>query len=242
MATINESSRPRLGRTAHPSKRSTPGRVAGKVLAVVLAALLVLPLAEATQPAEAGKKFKTVTKTVSSNGQFDVPDSGTSGPANPFPATITVDQFAKYKKAKIKDVNLTLRNFSHTRPENVDVMLVHGNRHALVMADAGNATDANNITITLDDDASQDLPDGVALVGGTYRPANLPGVDPFPAPAPAVNGDVTLSTFNGAKPDGTWRLFVHDDANGDTGSITNGWKLEITAKVKNDKKHKKDKD
>ena len=242
MAAISGSVRRRLGRTAHPANRPNCVRVVGKVFAVALAALLVLPLAEATRPAEAGKKFKTVTKTVSSNGQLDIPDSGTSGPANPFPTTITVDEFAKYKKAKIKDVNLTLRNLSHTRPENVDVMLVHGNRHALVMADAGNATDANNITITLDDEATQDLPDGVALVGGTYRPANLPGIDPFPAPAPAVNGDVALSTFNGAKPDGTWRLFVHDDANGDTGSITNGWKLEITAKVKNDKKPKKDND
>jgi hypothetical protein len=228
-------------------------RVLGKALGVALAVLLVLPAVEATQPAEAGKKFKTITKTASSSGQIAIPDSGTKGPANPYPSTITVDDFEKFKNAKIKDVDLTLRNFSHSRPENVDVMLVHGNRHALVMADAGNATDANNITITLDDQASQDLPDGAALTGGTFRPADLPGVELLPAPAPALNGVVALSTFNGADPDGEWQIFVGDDANLDTGSLAGGWKLEITAKVKDDKsdktehskkhgKHNKDKD
>jgi hypothetical protein len=119
-------------------------------------------------------------------------------------------------------------------------MLALGNRRALVLGDAGDATDATNINLTLDDDASQDLPDGDPLVGGAFRPANLFGADPFPAPAPALNGDVALSTFNGADPDGEWRLFVHDDANADTGSITGGWKLEITAKVKEDKQDKAD--
>lgn len=213
-------------------------RVGAKLLGVALAALLILPLADATHPAAAGKKFKTITRTVSSNGQIDIPDAGSQGPANPYPATIVADEFAKFKKAKITDVNLTLRNFSHDRPENVDVMLALGNRRAVVLSDAGNATDATNINLTLDDDASQDLPDGDPLVGGTFRPANLTGADPFPAPAPALNGDVALSTFNGENPDGEWRLFVHDDANADTGSITGGWKLEITAKVKDDKQDK----
>jgi len=222
-------------------RRSRAPLVLSRLLGVALAALLVMPLAEATQPAEAGKKFKTITKTISSNGQVNVPGAGTSGPANPYPSTIKVDEFEKFKQAKITDVNLILRDFSHELPENVDVMLALGNRRAIVMGDAGDGTDAVNIDLVLDDQAAADLPEGADLVGGTFRPANLTGADPFPAPAPAPDANVALSTFNGAAPDGQWQLFVHDDFNGSTGSISGGWQLEITAKVKNDKDDKKGK-
>jgi hypothetical protein len=133
-------------------------RLATRLIAVLLAAALVLPLAEGTQDAAAGKKTKLVTKTFSSNGQIAIPDAGTDGPADPYPSIIEVDAFGKFKKAKITDVNLTLRGFGHTLPENVDVMLVHGNRRAIVMGDAGGGADAENLTITLDDQAAQELP------------------------------------------------------------------------------------
>jgi hypothetical protein len=224
----------------HATSRSKRSHIFGRVLGVALATMLVLPMAEATQTAEAGKKFKTITKSFSSNGQIDIPDAGTQGPANPYPTTIVVDEFEKFKKAEITDVNLTLKGFGHQLSENVDVMLALGNKRALVMADAGNGVDVDNLTITLDDQADQDLPDGDQLESGTFRPANFAGNDPFAAPAPLPNGNVDLSTFKGLDPDGEWELFVHDDANGNTGSIDNGWELEITAKVKEDKKDKKD--
>jgi hypothetical protein len=81
-----------------------------RLLAVTLAAVIALPIAEATQPVEAGKgqnkKFKTITRTFNSAGQIDIPAAGTAGPANPYPVTIDVDAFAKYKQVKITDVNL----------------------------------------------------------------------------------------------------------------------------------------
>jgi hypothetical protein len=235
---------------AEPRPRWRRGtRVITRVLAGVLATALILPLAEGTQTAEAGKKFKTVTKTFSSNGQIDIPDAGTEGAADPYPAIIEVDAFGKYKKAKIKDVNLTLRGFSHTYPDNVDVMLARGNQRATVMSDVGFNIDANGLQITLDDQAGAPLPDNGPLASGVFRPTNETGTlednaadDPFSAPAPAPNGNSALSTFNGAKPDGEWRLFVHDDFNNDTGVFANGWKLEITAKVKTKKSKDKDKD
>jgi hypothetical protein len=217
------------------------GHIVTRVVGIALAALLILPAATATQPAEAGKKFKTITKTFSSNGQIDIPDAGTSGPANPYPTTIAVDFFKKFKKAQIKDVNLTLRGVAHQQATNVDVMLALGNRRSLLMADTGNATDVSGLTITLDDQASQDLQSGVELESGTFRPANLAGPDNFPAPAPVPNGNENLAAFNGLNPDGEWQLFINDDANAATGSIDNGWELEITAKVKEDKKDKKGK-
>jgi hypothetical protein len=229
-----------------PQRRPRRGpRLAARLTAVILAAALILPLAESTQTAEAGKKHKTVTKTFSSNGQIDIPDAGSEGSSDPYPSIIEVDAFEKYKKAKIKDVNVTLRGFSHTFPDNVDVMLTRGNRRATVMSDVGSSTDANGLQITLDDQAGGNLPINGALASGTFQPTNDTGTgeanaadDPFSAPAPTPNGNSALSTFKGAKPDGEWRLFVVDDFNNDTGAFANGWKLEITAKVKKDKKNK----
>jgi subtilisin-like proprotein convertase family protein len=181
--------------------RSRASCVLPRLLAVALAALIALPLAEATQTVEAGKnqKFKTITKTISSDGQIDIPAAGTSGPANPYPTTIDVDAFEKFEKVKITDVNLTLKGLQHERTENIDVMLVHGNRRALVMADPGNGTDVSDLTIT-------------------------------------------LATLDGTDPDGQWQLFIHDDAAFETGRLTGGWELAITAKAKIDKaKSEKDK-
>jgi hypothetical protein len=233
-----------------PQRRPRRGpRLAARLTAVVLATALILPLAESTQTAEAGKKHKTVTKTFSSNGQIDIPDAGSEGSSDPYPSIIEVDAFEKYKKAKIKDVNLTLRGLDHTFPDNIDVMLAFGNRRATVMSDVGDSDDANNVQLTLDDQAGSDLPNFSQLSSGTFRPTNETGTfevnaadDPFAGPAPAPNTNVTLSTFKGARPDGDWRLFVHDDNAGGTGVLTGGWKLEITAKVKNDKKKNKNKD
>src|SRR5215213_9826429 len=225
-------------------KRCGTSCVLPRLLAVTLAALIALPLAEVTQPVAAGKdkKFKTITRTFSSDGQIDIPGADTSGPANPYPVTIDVDAFEKFEKVKITDVNLTLKGLQHQLTQNIDVMLVHGNRRALVMADPGNGTDVSDLTITLDDEAGADLPDGAVLTSGVFRPGNQAGGDDFPAPAPAPNGNVALSTFDGANPDGQWQLFIQDDAGFDTGRITGGWELAITAKAKTDKDKTEKKD
>src|SRR5688572_9337438 len=159
-----------------PCARSPRGvRLATRLMAVALAAALVLPLAEGTQEAAAGKKNTLVTKTFSSSGQIDIPNAGTEGASDPYPSIIEVDAFGKYKKAKIKDVNLTLRGFSHTFPDNVDVMLARGNQRATVMSDVGFNVDANGLQITLDDQAGGDLPINGALASGTFRPTNDTG-------------------------------------------------------------------
>jgi hypothetical protein len=121
-------------------------------------------------------------------------------------------------------------------------MLVQGNRQATVMSDVGGNTDANNLTLTLDDQAATPLPAASALSSGTFQPTNDIGFgevgDTFPAAAPLQNGGVGLSVFNGANPDGQWQLFVNDDFNADSGSLAGGWSLQITAKVKAAKEKK----
>jgi subtilisin-like proprotein convertase family protein len=49
--------------------------------------------------------------------------------------------------------------------------------------------------------------------------------------APTPSGNTALSQFNGANPNGTWQLFIRDDAQGESGQIARGWSLEITALV-----------
>jgi hypothetical protein len=100
------------------------------------------------------------------------------------------------------------------------------------MADAGGASDANNLTITFDDEAAEDITSLSQLVCGTFRPGNGVGSDIFPPPAPVPNGNSALSAFDGQKPNGQWQLYIVDDAAGAVGALNDGWQLQITAKVK----------
>ena len=104
-------------------------------------------------------------------------------------------------------MTVTLNNLSHTFPDDIDILLVGPQgQNAIIMSDVGGGTDVVDITLTLDDDAANALPDGTVLTSGTFRPANYGAGDPFPAPAPAPSGNVPLSIFNGTDPNGMWSL------------------------------------
>ena len=249
--------RPRLGRVAAP-------RFACGFLALTLAISAGLPAiaggpdqdgnrgnprhAQSVSAAAKRDGKKIVKKTFSNDEAIDIPLVGAVnqfGAADPYPSTIQVQGF---KKAKVVDVNLTLRNFSHTVSQDVDVLLVApGGRNAVVMGDVGAdpmgaAGEVSNITVTLDDEAADPLPVGVGnpLTSGSFRPLDSqgptdgdnPALLTFPGSAPTPSGNDALSTFDGIDPNGTWRLFVIDDAGDDTGSFAGGWKLEIKAKSK----------
>jgi len=159
----------------------------------------------------------------SSGGPVTIPGAGTSGPANPFPSQITVGGLP----ASIGKVRVTL-SISHTFPDDLDIMLVGpGGQNAIIMSDVGGDTDTPGfVSITLDDAAANSLPDTGPLVAGTFKPTDIDPGDSFPAPAPAPAGTSTLSVFNGTNPNGTWRLYVVDDANGDMGTIAS-WRLDF---------------
>jgi hypothetical protein len=95
------------------------------------------------------------------------------------------------------------------------------------MSDAGGGTDAVNANLTFDD-AAPGI--GATVVTGAFSPTNIGAGDLFPAPAPAgpYPDPQQLSVFNGLDPNGTWSLYVVDDAGTDTGSLTGGWSLSIT--------------
>ncbi|MFT3742800.1 MAG: MBG domain-containing protein [Pyrinomonadaceae bacterium] len=133
----------------------------------------------------------------------------------------------------VQRVSVTLNGFSHAFPADVDFLLVSpSGRKSVLMSDFGaGSPGVSNINIGLDDYAANPIPStvtgntGVPFVSGTYRPANSGTTDLFPAPAPASPYTYTLSAFNGDSPNGTWNLYIIDDANLDGGSLSGGWTI-----------------
>jgi subtilisin-like proprotein convertase family protein len=150
-------------------------------------------------------------------------DIATTGPL-PYPSALTVAGAHN----SITDVNVVLNGFTHTSPSDVDVLLVGpGGQQATVLSDVGSDADASGVNLVLDDDAATQVP--TPVVAGTFQPTNSGASDPFPAPAPTASGSSSLEVFNGSDPNGTWRLFVTDDAAGDIGALAGGWALQIHA-------------
>lgn len=194
-------------------------------------------------------KFKTVrqsvTRTFTSTDPLTIPGGAPTndkGPASPYASAIAVSGF---RNGKITDVNLIITDLTHSCYCDLDILLsTSDGRQALVMSDVGDGPDVTDedIDLILDDEAAASMPGGefTVLRSGTYRPTNIDGFseDTFDAPAPAPNGNVALSTFDGTDPNGTWQLWVMDNAAGDYGDIES-WALEITAEVEKKVKHKK---
>jgi hypothetical protein len=127
-------------------------------------------------------------------------------------------------------VTVTIRSLLHTSPDDLDFLLVGpAGQNAIIWSDAGGGFTVNGVDVTLDDDAPNPLPDNAQIVSGTYRPANYGAGDTWPPPAPTPLGGSALSIFNGTDPNGTWSLYVLDDAVGsDFGLVDAGWTLRIT--------------
>jgi hypothetical protein len=203
---------------------STGNRKIWAAVIIVVAAAVALSMALADD-AEAGK-FVTKTKTFSSTQVISFPGPG-SGPANPYPSTIPVS----FKPgSQVADVDLTLHDFESKNPDDVAVMVAHGQRNQGVMADAGGSHDLFDINIEFDDEspirASDNNPIGAPGFGITtvVAPARY-GAD-WPDPAPSA-----LSVFDKMNPNGNWELFVVDDGFGSDPATIGHWSLTIKAKV-----------
>src|SRR6478736_429321 len=143
--------------------------------------------------------------------------------ATPYPSQINVTH-----DARILDVDVTLLDVSHNWTDDIDVLLVgpHGQQVTL-MSDVGSNLDLTADDLTFDDAAPTSLPDNAQVNPGAYKPTNFEAGDAYPAPAPATNNNVLLSTFNDTLSAGAWRLFVVDDAGFADGAIAGGWRLEF---------------
>ncbi len=155
--------------------------------------------------------------------------------ANPYPSVINVANLG----GTITKVTITLSNFTHQFPDDVDVLLVSpSGERVMLMSDAGDRFPVSNVSLGFSSTATNILPDTTQLLARTYLPNNYaaPGQntsDTFPPPAPQIvvtdpfpYTNTSLAVFNGLNPNGPWSLFVVDDTGGEIGSI-GGWSLSV---------------
>jgi subtilisin-like proprotein convertase family protein len=162
------------------------------------------------------------TQTFTNSTAISIPGRGSG---SPYPSSIDVAGMS----GTISKVVVKLNGLSHSYPGDVDILLVGpGGQNVMLMSDAGGGTAVNGVTLTFDSMASASLPNGGQLVSGTYRPTDYESGDSFSAPAPPGPSGSSLSVFNQTSPNGSWKLFVTDDFENDSGSIAGGWELTIT--------------
>jgi subtilisin-like proprotein convertase family protein len=183
----------------------------------------------------AAQSFSNTTAITITDCPNPCPASGQA--ASLYPSPITVAGVV----GPVQRVSVTLNGLSHAFPSDIDLLLVSpSGRKSVIMSDFGaggaGALGISNIDVTLDDYAQRPVPftvtgnTGNPFVAGSYRPSNSGTTDVFPAPAPAGPYTYTLSAFNGSNPNGTWNLYVIDDANLDGGSISGGWSISFDAR------------
>ena len=211
--------------------------------AALLFACVAALVADWNNNADARSRFKIVTEQFSNTTPISIPSTGasagTASAASPYPSEIKVSGL---RKGSIRDVNVKLNNFSHTFPNDVDVMLVGPTGQAVILqSGAGGGDDADGLNFTFDNEAESWLPNHGTLTSGTYKPTQQREGSlgehpdyPFPPLAPQLPPDDTeLSVFDYTDPNGTWELFVVDNlAGNEGGEYAGGWTLEITARVR----------
>jgi hypothetical protein len=194
--------------------------VPATLLPPLLAALVCVALAVLPEPAHA----VAGTSTWVQPHRLDVGDAGESyetvqtvtlgvggGAADVYPVTVDAPWFPR-----ITDVDVHVNGFWHQNPEDLVLVLAEqGGPQVTLMAGAGGSTGAGNgpgqpISLTFDDQAAHPTPDQDQLVSGTYRPATYGTVPALPAPAPALDGNTSLSVFNGVPVSSTWHLYAFD--------------------------------
>lgn len=179
----------------------------------------------------------TVTTTGSAAATFSSTAAlhggdGARGRATPYSSDIVSSGLT----GAITDVNVTLTNVNHLNPDDIDILLVGPSGKSIILAsDAGGTTDVVAANLTFDDAAAAVIPDAGPMVTGTVRPTNfgtgetIPDI-PGPNPNSSTAGPATLaSVFNGTNPNGTWKLYIVDDATTSAGTVTGGWSVDITA-------------
>lgn len=188
------------------------------------------------------KKPKTVsvTRTFVNDGQIRIPATVEGlGAANPYPASITVEDFP----GVVTNVVVTLKGVSHEESRDVEVMLAKDTTNAVLMGRAGFDEAMRDVRLTFDDAAAIRLPENTIIASGSYQPTNfIPQMDLqfyFRAPAPFPSGNTRLAAFRGLAANGTWRLYVTDGSLNTDGGISGGWELVITADVPKKRKKKK---
>ena len=147
---------------------------------------------------------------------------------DPYPSDIVVSNVL----GTVEKVTVTINNYTDPVPNHERLLLQAPNSTSvLIVSRAGNSLPVNDVTYTIDDDASSMLPENGQIVSGTFQPSNYGPNDNLPSPAPQTAPYPTaLSAFNGINPNGTWRLWIQDTEGGHDATIDN-WELTILSCV-----------
>jgi len=163
-------------------------------------------------------------------------------PASPYPATIVVSG----APIQLGTLRVSLYDVAHVLPDSMDFLLVGpGGQQIILQSDAGGSLDlVTPVTLTLADSATQVLPNSAPLTTGVFEPTSWEaGQASFPAPAPpapynepgsTVGGNPLFSVFGLTNANGTWSLYMRDDAGlvaptAITGCVNGGWGIEFLA-------------
>jgi uncharacterized repeat protein (TIGR01451 family)/uncharacterized delta-60 repeat protein len=157
--------------------------------------------------------------------------SSTNAPNYGYPSVINVSGLV----GTVTAVTAGITNFGHTHPSDVALVLespADPGQGTVLMDDCGGSNNAQHLNLTFSQSANGPLPESLALSNGTYLPTDY-GVVELPATmsgqqSAPTNFSTNLSAFVGQSPNGTWSLFVADEAYLDQGYISNGWSLSIS--------------
>lgn len=142
------------------------------------------------------------------------------GAAAPYPSEIVLTSVP----GTIRKVMVTLDGLTHGYPRDISVLLAGPTGMPVMLLGAVGEDPITNVAVTFDDTAPTEAPEA-AIESGVYRPTDLSEGYPLPTPAPRTPYANTMAGFVGISPNGTWRLFISDDAAGDEGSVIRGWNL-----------------
>ncbi|HEX5041565.1 MAG TPA: hypothetical protein VFV75_01605 [Candidatus Polarisedimenticolaceae bacterium] len=159
---------------------------------------------------------------------IQIPDVGV---ASAYPATVHVSGVS----GVVSKVRVTLDGIIHSCFNDLDVLLVApGGQSVVLMSDVGSCFTQPNATYLTFDDNATTVMDRATLpyYRSTVRPSNFGLEDSFPAPASPPSSAASLSVFHGIDPNGDWKLYVVDDAAGDSGVIAGGWSLDLVTSTR----------
>lgn len=199
---------------------------------VALSAGGLVPAALGLSPDSASAKTKIVSRTFTAQQTMTI---------QPFKLRSSKLSVGGFKRGKITKVTLTLHNLSHDLLGPVSFLLVAPDGKNIIPMSDVIVNDVVNVTLTLDDSATGDIPEGPPLASGSYRPRNYNNDTPNdfnPMEVPLISGNEKLSTFNGINPNGVWTLHVYNANGSGSGQLHGGWSLAITAQVKKKKKRR----
>jgi hypothetical protein len=150
-------------------------------------------------------------------------------PASIYPSSIQVSGL----EGVATNVAVTLHGISHQDIEDLAVLLVGPNRNGVVLAasyNQGRHEVWSNRTLTFEDlgePVECPEPEGTFKGGSVWGPFDCGLLAPFPSPAPAGPYNHLLRDLATGGADGTWSLYVDNDAGEQEGSLGQGWSLRI---------------